>query len=193
MPRFPGPLRCRTVCSAGRERIRGETASDAAELSLSAIDSIARCQHSRHAAFGRNGTFRARRAPIGPRRRSPTMRHGGRRGSPGSRRSTPRSPRPPRSNCSTTGPTPTVAGCASPAHSRSRACRRTASPPPPSTSWSRTSTSPRGSAGGPACRRSQYGYAVRLRGPIMLHLPARPEGDGVKLTLALSAGDRGRG
>ena len=59
-------------------------------------------------------------------RRTP---NGGRRGLRGRRRSMPRSRPGPSSNISTTSPTPTIRASASPAHSRSRACRRTALSP----------------------------------------------------------------
>ena len=59
-------------------------------------------------------------------RRSCTA-NGGRRGSRGRRRSTPRSPPRPSSSTSTTSPIPTIHASASPDRSRSRACRRTAS------------------------------------------------------------------
>ena len=61
-----------------------------------------------------------RRARLQP--RSPTP-NGGRRASPVSGRSTPRSPRAPTSNISTTSPTSTMPASASPGRSRSRACR----------------------------------------------------------------------
>ena len=52
--------------------------------------------------------------------------NGGRRASPARGRSTPRSPRAPMSNISTTSPTSTMPASASPARSRSKACRRIA-------------------------------------------------------------------
>ena len=74
-----------------------------------------------------------RRSGRTPRRSStPT---GGRRASPGRRRSTPRSPPRPSSSTSTTSPTRTTGRSASPARSPSRASRRTAC-----SAWTRTTS-----------------------------------------------------
>ena len=109
---------------------------------------------------GKSGKSRARLGPIGPRRRSPIMPRGGRRGSPGSGRSTRRSPRPPMSNCFTTAPMPTMAGCASPGRSRSRACRRIASPRATKPNWPTISTPPREDAGAPATPQVDFSQIV---------------------------------
>jgi adenine-specific DNA-methyltransferase len=61
-----------------------------------------------------------------PHNRTP---NGGKRASPGRRRSTPISPRAPMSHISTTGPIPTAGASASPGRSGWRACRRAACGP----------------------------------------------------------------
>ena len=75
---------------------------------------------------GRSGRFRAKPTPSGRTRRRNCTPTGGRRASPGRRRSTPPSPPRPSSNTSTTSPTRTRRRSASPVHSPSRACHRTA-------------------------------------------------------------------
>ena len=84
---------------------------------------------------GRNGRFRAKPTTNGRTRRRSCTPSGGRRASPGRRRSTPPSPPRPSSNTSTTSPTRTRRKSASPVRSPSRASRRTAC-----WAWTRTTS-----------------------------------------------------
>ena len=81
----------------------------------------------RSARPGRNGKSRARPIPNGRDTAETSFtQNGGRRGSRGRRRSTPRSPPRPSVEYSTTSPMSTMPASASPAPSPSRACRRIA-------------------------------------------------------------------
>ena len=84
---------------------------------------------------GRSGRFRAKPTPSGRTQRRSCTPTGGRRASPGRRRSTPPSPPRPSSNTSTTSPTRTRRRSASPARSPSRASARTAC-----SAWTRTTS-----------------------------------------------------
>jgi len=101
-------------------------ASDPARLEGERLSALAIIKHN----IGKSFTLetlpesRVRRGSLPPRRRTP---NGGKRVSLAKRRSTPPSPRRPRSNCSTTAPMTTNPVCASLAPSPSKACRRTAS------------------------------------------------------------------